>query len=111
MNRIAMSPAAAALLRLLIGRARVPRDRILLMDVESVDWRSLTFTGERHQMSLRVTGRDGEAVIERMCAGLEEAEFSVPGIVVADIAVVEQPERARDGSFELTIEALTVAED
>jgi hypothetical protein len=111
MNRIPMSSAATALLRALIGRARVPRDRILLTDAESVDWRSLTFTGERHQLQLRVPGSDSRSVVKRMCAGLEDAEFSIPGVIVADIAVAGAPSRALDGSTSITIEALTVAED
>jgi hypothetical protein len=36
MNRIAMSGAASGLLRALIGRARVARDRILLTNISSV---------------------------------------------------------------------------
>ena len=56
MNRIPLSSAAAALLRAMIGRAGVGRERILLTDAQSIDWRSLTFTGERHQIDLRVTG-------------------------------------------------------
>lgn len=35
MNRIAMSAAASGVLRALIARARVPRDRILLTKVRS----------------------------------------------------------------------------
>ena len=46
-----------------------------------------------------------------MCAGLSEAEFSIPGVLVADIGVLGTPQRAADGSTELTIEALTIAED
>jgi hypothetical protein len=111
MNRMAMSPAAAAVLRALIGRARVSRDRILLTDVESVDWQSLTFTGERHQIRLRIVGPDSEQVAERMCDGLEDAEFSIPGIIVADIAVTYGPKQGIDGSISLSIEALTVTAD
>jgi hypothetical protein len=37
MNRIAMSAAAAGLLRALIARAGIPRDRILLTDARSTD--------------------------------------------------------------------------
>jgi hypothetical protein len=111
MNRIAMSPAASALLRCLAGRARVPRDRILLSDVYSVDWRSLTFAGERHEMQLRIPGPDSRLVMERMCDGLEDAEFSIPGVIVADIALASPPAVARDGSTTITIEALTVAAD
>jgi hypothetical protein len=111
MNRIAMSQAAGALVRALIGRARAERNRILLTDVHSVDWQSLTFTGERHQIALRVTGLDSATAAERMCAGLEDAEFSIPGVLVADIALLGSPARAPDGTTELMIEALTVSEN
>ena len=83
MNRIPMSLAASALLRALIARAGVTRDRILLRDAHSIDWRSLTFSGERHLIELRVPGPDSRCVVDRMCAGLEEAEFSIPGVIVA----------------------------
>jgi hypothetical protein len=106
-----MSPAAGALLRALIARAGVRRERVLLIDAQSVDWRSLTFTGERHQLELRVPAPDSHAVVQRMCAGLEEVEFSIPGVIVADIGVAGAPSRAPDGSTLITIEALTVAED
>ena len=111
MTRIAMSPAASALLRILIARARVERDRILLTDAQSTDWQSLTFNGERHHLALRVTGLDSGEVVRRMCAGLEDAEFSIPGHFVADIAVLGTPQQAVDGSTSLTIEALTISAD
>lgn len=111
MNRIAMSQAASALLRALIARSGAPRDRILLIDVESVDWRSLTFTGERHSIELRVSAPNSETIVERMCAGLEDAEFSIPGLLVADIRLAGTPQSAADGSTELRIEALTLADD
>jgi hypothetical protein len=111
MNKVAMSAAAAALLRALIRRAGVPRNRILLSGAQSVDWRSLTFTGERHELQLRVPGPDSGAVVDRMCEGLEDAEFSIPGVIVADIAVAGVPGPALDGAISLTIEALTVSED
>lgn len=111
MNKLAMSNAASALLRVLIARAGVPRDRILLTAVHSVDWQSLTFSGERHHVSLRVTGSDSASGVGRMLDGLEDAEFSIPGIIVADIAVLGEPDRAPDGSTSVTIEALTVGDD
>jgi hypothetical protein len=111
MNRIAISSAASALLRILIARARVPRDRILLTDVHSIDWCSLTFTGERHVIELRVPPPDAAGILSRMCDGLEDAEFSIPGVIVADIRIAGAPVRALDASLSVTIEALTVAED
>lgn len=111
MIKIAMSPAASALLRVLIARAGVPRDRILLTDAQSIDWQSLTLTGERHQVELRVPGPRSREVVHRMCDGLEDAEFSIPGIIVADIAVLGEPKAALDGSTSLVIEALTIGEN
>lgn len=111
MNRIAISGAASALLRALIARARVPHDRILLTGVQSTDWQSLTFSGERHLISLRVQGSDSAAAVRNITEGLEDAEFSIPGLLIADIGIAEAPKRALDGSTELTIEALSIAAD
>jgi hypothetical protein len=108
--RIAMSSAASALLRALIARAGVPRDRILLTEAQSVDWQSLTLSGERHNIVLRVPGDDSAAIVERMVSGIEDAEFAIPGLIVADIAVVDK-QRAPDGSAMVTIEALTISEN
>ena len=110
MLRSAMSAAASNLLRALLARAKVPRDRILLTDVQSVDWQSLTFVGERHHFDLRVAPPDSRQVVERLCDGLENAEFSFRGMFVADITVVGAPARADDGSTSISIEALTIEE-
>ena len=111
MIKLTMSQAASALLRALIARSGAPRDRILLIDVQSVDWRSLTFTGERHSIELRVSPPHSQAIVERMCSGLEDAEFTIPGIIVADIGIAGSPIRSKDGSTLISIEALTVADD
>lgn len=110
MMRLAMSPAAAGLLRSLLNRTGVDRDRILLTEFRSTDWQSLTFTGEKHQIRLRVPQPNAREIAQKLVNGLGEAEFSIPGHVVADIAVVGDPEGLEDGSFAIAIEALTVAE-
>ncbi len=79
MLKIAISPAASGLLRALIARVRAPRDRILLTDLRSVDWQSLTFVGERHEISLRIAGPDADAIARRMTHGLENADFAISG--------------------------------
>jgi hypothetical protein len=110
MNRIPMSPAASALLRALVVRSGVERDRILLTDARSTDWQSLTLMGERHSMGLRITGPDAAAVAVRICDGLEDADFALRNQIVADIGMAGEPVHAPDGSISIVIEALTVAE-
>lgn len=109
MMKLAMSPAAAGLLRALLNRAGIDRDRIYLTDFHSTDWRSLTFDGERHEIVLRVPAPGAAAIAETLSTGLGEADFTIPGQIVADIGVdgatIEHP----DGSVSLTIEALTIA--
>lgn len=111
MMNIALSQAAVGLLRALIDRPGAPRGRILLSEWRSVDWQSLTFIGERHDIRLRICGPDCAAVAARLTAGLEDAEFAIAGHVVADIALVAKPETSEDGSIALAIEALTIADE
>ena len=110
MMKLALSPAAAGLLRALVARAGIDRDRILLTEFRSTDWQSLTFVGERHVMELRVPGPDANRLAERLTAGLAEAEFSIIGQIVADIGLERPPFRNPDGSVSLHIEALTIIE-
>jgi|KBSMisStandDraft_5_1062788.scaffolds.fasta_scaffold125892_3 hypothetical protein len=111
MNGVPMSPAAAALLRALIARAGVARDRIFLIEAKSTDWQSLVFTGERHRILLGIPAPDSGPVVERMCSGLEDAEFEIAGVIVADIQIDGVPVCRPDGSISVSIEALTVAEN
>ena len=46
-----------------------------------------------------------------MCGGLEDAEFTIPGQIVADINLTGQPTAGADGSTSIEIEALTVMSD
>jgi hypothetical protein len=110
MMKMAMSPAAAALLRSLLGRAGVERDRILLTEFRSTDWQSLTFVGERHEIRFRIPGPDSKLTAARLLDGLEDAELEVWGHFVADITLADGPFNREDGSVELGIEALTVAD-
>jgi len=108
--RLAMSPAAAGLLRALLARSGVDRNRILLTEFRSTDWQSLTFIGEQHRIRLRIPAPGADAIAAGLVNGLEDCEFEIPGHIVADIALSEGPEGGEDGSIGLTIDALTVAE-
>ena len=79
-----MSSAGAALLRAILTRALVDRDRILLTDYRSTDWQSLTFVGERHELRFHVAGPDAQTIYDRMIEKLDDTEFSIPRQIVAD---------------------------
>jgi len=110
MMKLALSPAAAGLLRALLARAGIDRDRILLTEFRTTDWQSLTFIGERHEMDLRIPGPGAEAILGQLTDGLEEAEFAISGQILGDIGLRQDPRHSPDGSIELLIEALTIAE-
>ena len=110
MMRPALSVAAASLLRSLLARAGIDRDRILLTYFRSTDWQSLTFVGERHEFGLRLAGADAARIVERLTDRLEEVEWQLPGQIVADIGLESPPCEAADGSICLSIEALTIVE-
>ena len=107
MKRLALSPAAAGLIRALLARAGRDRDRILLTEIRSTDWQSLTLTGERHVLTLRISGPDGKAIADRLTAGLADAEFALSQCIVADIAAGSIMDE-ENGSVLVPIEALTI---
>jgi hypothetical protein len=105
-----MSAAAAGLLRALLTRAGGQRNRILLTDFRSVEWQSLTFVGERHLFAFRLVGPDRDSAMELLTSELEDAEFAIPGHIVADIALAGAPQHDDEGAIIIQLEALTVAE-
>ena len=109
MMKLAMSQAAAGLLRTLLQRAGIARESVLLTDYRSTEWHSLTFAGERHEIGLRIPA-PADAVAARLLDGLAEAEFAVTGHFVADIGLAGEPCGHADGAVTLFIEALTIAE-
>jgi hypothetical protein len=82
----------------------------LLTELRSTEWQSLTFVGERHQIRLRVPGADSDDIVRNLTSGLEHAEFSIPGHIVADIGLAGVPQHRSDGSITVNLEALTIAE-
>ncbi len=110
MMRPNLSIAASGLLRALIARTGVERDRLLITSWHSVDWQSLTFVGERHEAGFRITGADAGRIAAMIADGLEDAEFAIPGQIVADIALCAPPQVHSDGTVTLALEALTIAE-
>lgn len=105
----ALSCAATQLLRALRARSGLESDEIIVGRFQSVDWQSLTFTGERHELLLRFIGSDARAGLARLRNDLSDTEWVMRSHVVADIVIVGERSNT-DGSIEVEIEALTLAD-
>ena len=51
-------------------------------------WASVTFSGTRHSVVLAFTGADAVAIGEQVIDRLPDHEFTIPGQLVADAAVL-----------------------
>lgn len=109
MSAPVLSSSAAGLLRALIARSGAERSKVLLTQVRTVDWRSLTFDGERHEFAMRFTGPNAAIEAERMLSGIEDHEFSLHAAIVADVHVAGRCAGLDDGSVSVALEALTIA--
>jgi hypothetical protein len=77
--------------------------------LKSRSWASITFSGERHRLVLRIEGAGARAAADRFLDSLAEREFDLEGHILADIAPVAD-ERDANG-VRLSLEALTVEAD
>ena len=110
MMRPPLSRAATALLRQILDRTNIPRVDVVIGDFRSTDWHSLTYEGERHEISLRIRGNDAAERAATLIDGIGDADLSLPGHIVADIAIVGTPITLDDGSVEVEFEALTLVD-
>jgi hypothetical protein len=79
------------------------------VEIEALDsraWASITFSGERHRLTLAIAGEDAEASADSFLEDLGEREFVLRGHILADISCVDDA-RAPD-LVRLTLEALTI---
>ena len=94
---------AARLLRALGERAGAEPD---LLDWSERPWASVTFSGTRHRLTLRLPDA---ATAERLLDGLDYAEFDLGNSLLVDIDCVSRLGTAAGET--LTIDALTVQAD
>lgn len=69
-------------------------------------WASATFRGARHKVVLRLTGEGASDRASALSQDVGTIEFSLPGHLVADIAVIARHQMPEGVAIE--IEALTV---
>jgi hypothetical protein len=93
-------PFSSALMALLPGALVVRR--------REYEWRSATFSGVRLVLDLQVEGLDA-ARTKTFATKSEDYEFSLPGLLVADIAVTER--QATEAGIALTVEALLLEDE
>lgn len=86
---------------------------LIVEDIRSQDWASVTFIGATHAIDLRLEG-DADAVVvatRRLTSELAEDDIPVAGQIVADIAVTLSSVAAGAGNNiaqSLTVNLLTV---
>ena len=79
-----------------------------ILELTGRRWASVTFSGERHRLALRLRGAGAAAAADAFLDGLDEREFALRGHILADIALLGE---VREGDVvRLTLEALTVEE-
>jgi hypothetical protein len=104
-----MSPTLAGteLKRALRGYFATLGAPVTFESVASRPWASITFSGERHRLSLCLPGPGAQAAVDAFLDGLEDREFGLRGHILADIEAAGV-ERDADGQIRLILEALTV---
>ena len=119
MMRSAYGAAANAILRQIGIVARLDdADRqkpiLIIEDVRSEDWASLTFVGERHEFDLLLEGdADGVAMaVTQLCTALADHDIPLGGAFVAEIRCVagdcEALPAPRGVARKLRVEALSI---
>lgn len=99
--------AASALRRAI--RGRFLSHAVTFVNFRSWPWASVTFSGARHELFLRLTGEGTAAAADAFLADLDCAEFHLRGHILADIVATGRTDLA--DSVEIAIEALTVEDN
>lgn len=90
-----------ALMRLAGGHGR-------LLWHKSKRWASASFEGTRDEVAIEYFGPEASAAGEQLVAGLDDAEFALPGRIVADAALgyhtrLNRPQKRTVAVLELLI--------
>lgn len=96
--------ATAALIRAITTHLG---DGASIAEIESRPWASVTFSGARHALTLRLEGTQAAARADTFLADLDLAEFTLRGHILADVALIAREDHD-EGHVRLRLEALTV---
>ena len=92
-----------------------PCSGLVIENFHSEPWASLTFTGMRHRLDVRLCGAEGQVVAahQRLKQVMDDPPLDLPGHFLAGIEVIDSlGEVDADGRMDLRvrIEALTIEE-
>lgn len=98
--------AQAAILRAVAAIAAPFGARVVIEELRARDWASLTLTGTRHELDVRLDGVGAAAALAAVGERLPSEAINVAGQILAE-AVVE-PGTADDEGVAMTICALVI---
>ena len=78
--------------------------------VATTDWASITFSGARHRLLVRLEGAGAVGAAAQFLDELPALEVDIPGHILADLALIAQERDARGAYAALELEALTIEE-
>lgn len=98
--------AQAAILRAVAAIVTPFGARVVIEELRSRDWASLTLTGARHELDVRLDGASAAAALDALIAALPQAQVAMNGRILAELVV--EPGTADDEGVALTICALVI---
>ncbi len=82
--------------------------RLVIEEIRSRSWASVTFAGARHELTFRIAGEGAAEAADEFIHHLEAKEFELRGHVMADIALVSEERKDGEDWVRISLEALTV---
>lgn len=98
--------AQAAILRAVSAIAAPLGARLVIEELRARDWASLTLTGMRHELDVRLDGVGAAAALAELSARLPTEAIPISGQILAEIVV--EPGTADDDGIALTLCALVI---
>lgn len=78
-----------------------------LEDQTERPWASATFTGQRHRLTLIMSGNGAHDMADRFDSRCGEIDFAFPRMILADMVVMRR-DNLHTGEVRLEVEALTI---
>lgn len=98
--------AQAAILRAVAAIAMPFGARLVIEELRARDWASLTLTGARHELDIRLDGPAAAQALAAVAAQLPHENINIAGQLLAELLV--EPGTTDDAGAALTLLALVI---